>query len=95
MRNTGSSQALYQERIQTERIKTTEAIVEVVFDCKKGDCKMKIKCTVEEFQKLIEKEPHNNEALNRENFASFLNNPENIERIKSRLFDNDFLKQTI
>ena len=54
---------------------------------------MKIKCTVEEFQKLIEKEPHNNETLNRENFASFLNNPENIERIKSRLFDNDFLKQ--
>lgn len=37
MRNTGSSQALYQERIQTEGIKTTEAIVEVVFDCKKGE----------------------------------------------------------
>ena len=39
MRNTGSSQALYQERIQTERIKTTEAIVEVVFDCIKKEKK--------------------------------------------------------
>ena len=51
---------------------------------------MKIECTVEEFKKLMKKEPHGNEELkvrinNAESFKKFLEKPETMEMLKSVL----------